>query len=1206
MGIIWAKRDEERIEHDVSRHRAVEVLKLCRPEYAEDLALLGLSPDGIAENDFTGGGSGEPGAEGDDDSSSAAGDDDDGGAFLADDAGAQRRADKNDFKTSSQLKAAKDNERMLAAAANGQWLRIQSLLARPHVSRSHRDRYGRTAMHLAAERGQLYVLDVLMKLAPSLEARTNDDWTPLHSAVFHGQVNCANKLIDAAANINAQEKYGVTPLGMAASSPKLYLLDLVSRSDRKKRRHFRASTFRQQQQYDMRKSAGSAAATDPLTMWKFYPNRIELIIMSELFSQHHIMVDQADRRRRTPLIYAARYGRTCAVSRLLAAKANIKAQDMDGRSALFHAACNSHLEVAQMLLKVNANVNAEDGFFRKPLHGALESGDENMANLLLETKAEVNAYDCEGRTPIMLAMDSCNRRLFNDLITRRSNLDVLDRRGWNVVVYAIETGMFNEVLPRLQELGDRASPVLRAVDPQGRNSLHHAVALPNLAAALRCITPLSILDAEAATMKDCNGDTPIHIACETGRLELVRVLTEALDSAEIANNRGQTPLHYAAHSGHLSIVVALLTDRGDGLGALCNASALDLEGKSLLMHACTSGHLDLVNMLLKNRDGKHTELAIPAFDVNLQSKHGMSALLEAAAQGNWQLCPSLILAGADAAARDRDGFTALHWAAVEDEGLTISCLLDLNLDIDASDARGWTPLMHAVSQGCNEAVRVLVDSGANLSMKNWDGDTALQICTRRKDRYAKATNDILTDGIMNRDHHTTMAVPAQGHFMMSVISASDLSMEGTTGAINAYCCLQFCPRKSDLPQVAYTSCTLKNSEPEWHESFRFDTQELDPSGYLVVWLLAAPGGGPDEIIDTTALGIDLEEYRRLRVQSRLRGPEASKAFERYVSRARPEFSVALHDSFQRMKRRSDLEQDEEVHRMRDAATIHEMQLEPTEDLKVAAAKRDRVPLEERRWTEVANLIHLLKKAGVDVPKPLAPTFHIPIGCVLVRFRHLREAVWSTKTVMMDRMLRLSSRGKLKVEVDFRPRYFTPTDLHGLPTEEDDAVYDVKAEEEDNVELLAAMAEFEKARKAGIPMETRPLRHWHEYIDMRGPLQKQAPDIMYSRFMYCAVHTRRMMMAGRKLTANHHLKRPRDMQGMSLKGMMSRAVIKAYDNYQKAKEIKKIALENMDTPIQAPDKTPPAIMTKAQQEQRTKFARPRERWLTDLLESSRFV
>eukprot|EP00434_Breviolum_minutum_P006542 symbB.v1.2.005775.t1/scaffold289.1/size287290/20 len=45
MGIVLAKREEERIAFNQTRARAAAYLEKCRPDYIEDDVLLGLAPD---------------------------------------------------------------------------------------------------------------------------------------------------------------------------------------------------------------------------------------------------------------------------------------------------------------------------------------------------------------------------------------------------------------------------------------------------------------------------------------------------------------------------------------------------------------------------------------------------------------------------------------------------------------------------------------------------------------------------------------------------------------------------------------------------------------------------------------------------------------------------------------------------------------------------------------------------------------------------------------------------------------------------------------------------------------------------------------------------------------------------------------------------------------------------------------------------------
>ncbi|CAL1127578.1 unnamed protein product [Cladocopium goreaui] len=403
---------------------------------------------------------------------------------------------------------------------------------------------------------------------------------------------------------------------------------------------------------------------------------------------------------------------------------------------------------------------------------------------------------------------------------------------------------------------------------------------------------------------------------------------------------------------------------------------------------------------------------------------------------------------------------------MEDEALTMKCLLDLGLDANAKDFKGWTPLMHACARGADEVVRVLVDFTAEIDARNWDGDTALQITQRRRDPadVVAVTKDILLDGIMSTDEPAKGgAVKAHGHMMVSVLEATDLYLEGKTGFVNAYVNLQLRTQAGARPQAAFTSCVLQNSSPEWHEVFRFDTQSLDPSACLVAWVVAAPGENTKEVMDGAALGLDEEELQNLSHMEAVTG--------KTLHQVKPQFTSALQESFQRLMKRADREEDSEVLRLRKLAMAQLTGTEPTEDLKLSTTQvkgEDGLALTERRWNEVSNLREVLARSGCDVPEPLVPRTHLPLGCVVVRYRHLRQAVWGSEPVTVVRTLRLSCRGSLRVQIDFRPKFFECKEEERakmLSPEEEDELYRVTAgtEEDEKREALMFQEQLEKKR-----------------------------------------------------------------------------------------------------------------------------------------------
>lgn len=92
--------------------------------------------------------------------------------------------------------------------------------------------------------------------------------------------------------------------------------------------------------------------------------------------------------------------------------------------------------------------------------------------------------------------------------------------------------------------------------------------------------------------------------------------------------------------------------------------------------------------------------------------------------------------GMNVHAEDKDGFTAMHWAAWS--GLD-GCVFELyrcGLDIDKAEKNGYTPLMLAALRGNDRVVSLLLQLGCDVSVKNSKGETALDLAVVSKKSYA--------------------------------------------------------------------------------------------------------------------------------------------------------------------------------------------------------------------------------------------------------------------------------------------------------------------------------------------------------------------------------------------------------------------------------------------------------------------------------------
>ena len=89
----------------------------------------------------------------------------------------------------------------------------------------------------------------------------------------------------------------------------------------------------------------------------------------------------------TPLMYAARSGNTETVALLIERGANIEAQDNDGWTPLMYAARSGNTETVALLIERGANIEAQDNDGWTPLMYAARSGNTETVALLIERGA---------------------------------------------------------------------------------------------------------------------------------------------------------------------------------------------------------------------------------------------------------------------------------------------------------------------------------------------------------------------------------------------------------------------------------------------------------------------------------------------------------------------------------------------------------------------------------------------------------------------------------------------------------------------------------------------------------------------------------------------------------------------------------------------------------------------------------------------------
>ncbi|XP_022124338.1 protein phosphatase 1 regulatory subunit 12A isoform X13 [Pieris rapae] len=200
-----------------------------------------------------------------------------------------------------------------------------------------------------------------------------------------------------------------------------------------------------------------------------------------------------------------------------------------------------------------------------------------------------------------------------------------------------------------------------------------------------------------------DGLTALHQACIDDNFDMVQFLVEHGADVNRGDNEGWTPLHATASCGFASIARHLLENGAD-------VAAVNYDGE-LAIDIADSGEME---KLLKT--------AIDEKGVDCEKSRSAEVIKLRKDSKNWA-------ANGYSDVRDpKTGGTPLHVAAAKGYIDVAKTLLeDCNVDPDSVDYEGYTPLHAAALWGQKEAASILLKSGADPHIKNYSGQTCLEL-----------------------------------------------------------------------------------------------------------------------------------------------------------------------------------------------------------------------------------------------------------------------------------------------------------------------------------------------------------------------------------------------------------------------------------------------------------------------------------------------
>lgn len=174
---------------------------------------------------------------------------------------------------------------------------------------------------------------------------------------------------------------------------------------------------------------------------------------------------------------------------------------------------------------------------------------------------------------------------------------------------------------------------------------------------------------------------------------------------------------FSAISRDDALVIGKLLDRG------FDPNTVNPKGVPALIVAISEPAPKVVAKLLSDQRTR----------IEAHNAENESPLMLAALKGRLEICKDLIARDADV---NRPGWTPLHYAATGGHIEVMQLLLDHHAYIDASSPNGSTPLMMAAMYGTDNAVKLLIEAGADITVRNSLGFSALDFAKQAQREFA--------------------------------------------------------------------------------------------------------------------------------------------------------------------------------------------------------------------------------------------------------------------------------------------------------------------------------------------------------------------------------------------------------------------------------------------------------------------------------------
>jgi serine/threonine-protein phosphatase 6 regulatory ankyrin repeat subunit B len=556
-----------------------------------------------------------------------------------------------------------------AVDANNMKLVRKCLSQGANVEWVHPEKERKTCIHVAAEKGLLNVLKLLISKGgkSALDKQDKDGWSALHWAAYNDHSDCVRELWTKGAPMvkDMKEKTAVYWTGRqhhTTAAATLIELALSSSS--------RSSS-------SSSSNGSSEVATDK--QWR----------------PIHLASARGDAEG-----LSATLGKSRGAAALSNSGGALVAHDIVdavetvgccGLRPLHLAAMCWDAKCVRELLAIGAAIDTADAGGKTALHRAARSGSVAVLQVLLDHAAERDALN--GAAGSGLGMQICG---------------VVDEDGRT----ALHDASYNGHIAAARLLTEAGAPFVDVRELDGST--------PLLLAAYNGHSDLVTLLIGAGadvSAHDVEGRTPLHDACMNGHLGVVQTLLAHGANVLARNSFGRTPLHDACSSSHA----------GEGMRL---PGSMQAAGEEEMESAKRKGGSLAVELLLFCTRLDSDVAAATAAAAAAAAAAGAGSAVGAAGAAGTGVGPGALITAATSPDAALSALGARHISAgagLAEGGLAFVLATQVSSVVHMVDAEGLLPIHEAAAHGATEAVRLMIAMGAPVGATKRDGQTALHL-----------------------------------------------------------------------------------------------------------------------------------------------------------------------------------------------------------------------------------------------------------------------------------------------------------------------------------------------------------------------------------------------------------------------------------------------------------------------------------------------